>query len=124
MALAVFTPQGEHCRTYLSRFVATGPDNSTALTATLRRLMSQGPCLSLLRRAHAVVLPNGDKDLSRITASTRVIAIDTPNTNSIDSKWQTYVTPIDAIEAVTGYDLLSNVPTSIQKVLEARVDAN
>jgi endonuclease G len=70
----------------------------------------------------AVVLADGYKDLSRITTSTRVIAIDTPNTNSVDSKWQTYLTSVDAIEAATGYDLLSNVSTSIQKVLEAKVD--
>jgi len=72
----------------------------------------------------AVVLSNGDKDLSRITTSTRVIAIDTPNTNGVNSKWQTYLTSVDAIEAATGYDLLSNVSTSIQKVLEAKVDGN
>ena len=72
----------------------------------------------------AVVLSNGDKDLSRITTSTRVIAIDTPNTVSVGSKWETYLTSVDVIEAATGYDLLSNVSTSIQKVLEAKVDGN
>ena len=72
----------------------------------------------------AVVLSTGDKDLSRITTSTRVIAIDTPNINSVSSKWQTYLTSVNAIEAVTGYDLLSNVSTSIQKVLEAKIDGN
>jgi len=70
----------------------------------------------------AVVLTDGTKDLSRITTSTRVIAIDTPNTNSVDSKWQTYLTSVDVIEAATGYDLLSNVSVSIQKVLEAKAD--
>src|SRR5450756_2098795 len=72
----------------------------------------------------AVVLTDGTKDLSRITTSTRVIAIDTPNINSIDLKWQAYLTSVDAIEAATGYDLLSNVSVSIQKVLEARIDNN
>ena len=71
----------------------------------------------------AVVLPNGDNDLSRITETTRVIAIDTPNTNSINSKWQTYLTSVDNIEKATGYDLLSNVPEPIQKVIEAKVDS-
>jgi len=69
----------------------------------------------------AVVLSNGTKDLSRITAKTRVIAINTPNTSSISSKWQTYLTNVDAIEKTTGDDLLSNVPVSIQKVIEAKV---
>jgi endonuclease G len=72
----------------------------------------------------AVVLSKGNNDLSRITTSTRVIAINTPNTNSINSNWQTYLTSVDAIEAATGYDLLSNVSVSIQKVLEAKVDGN
>jgi len=71
----------------------------------------------------AVVLPDGDNDLSRITETTRVIAIDTPNTNSIDSKWQTYLTSVNDIEKATGYDLLSNVSVSIQKVIEAKVDS-
>jgi endonuclease G len=72
----------------------------------------------------AVVLPNGTKDLSRITTGTRIIAINTPNVNSISSKWQTYETSVDKIEAATGDDLLSNVPAAIQKVIEARVDGN
>jgi DNA/RNA endonuclease G (NUC1) len=71
----------------------------------------------------AVVLPNGDNDLSRVTETTRVIAIDTPNTNSINSKWQTYLVSVDDIEKATGYDLLSNVSVPIQKVIEAKVDS-
>jgi len=70
----------------------------------------------------AVVLPNGTNDLKRITAKTRVIAINTPNTNSINAKWQTYLTSVDVIEKATGDDLLSNVPVAIQKVIEAKVD--
>jgi hypothetical protein len=72
----------------------------------------------------AVVLSNGKNDLRRITTSTRVIAINTPDINSINSKWQTYATSVDAIEKATGDDLLSNVPVAIQKVIEAKVDSN
>jgi endonuclease G len=71
----------------------------------------------------AVVLPNGDNDLSRINTNTRVIAIDTPNTNSVNSDWRKYLVSVDDIEKATGYDLLSNVPKSIQDVIEARVDS-
>lgn len=71
----------------------------------------------------AVVLSGGTGDLSWITTSTRVIVIDTPNTNTVDSKWETYVTSVDAIETATGDDLLSNGPVSIQKVLEAKTDS-
>ncbi|WP_207495504.1 DNA/RNA non-specific endonuclease [Aridibaculum aurantiacum] len=70
-----------------------------------------------------VVLPNGSNDLSRVTTSTRVIAINTPNINSINSNWRTYRTSVDAIEAATGYDILSNVPQHIQQVIEAVVDS-
>lgn len=69
-----------------------------------------------------VVLPNGNNDLSRVSTSTRVIAVNTPNVNSINSDWKTYRTSVDAIETATGYDLLSAVPASIQSVIEARVD--
>lgn len=69
-----------------------------------------------------VVIPNGNNDLSRITTSTRVIAVNTPNINSINSDWKTYRTSVDAIESATGYDLLSSLPASVQSVVEARVD--
>ena len=69
-----------------------------------------------------VVLPVGGSDVSRVTTSTRVIAVDTPNSNSISTSWATYRTTVDAIEAKTGYNILSNVPASIQDVIEARVD--
>jgi endonuclease G len=70
----------------------------------------------------AVVLSDGTNDLKRITTSTRIIAVDTPNVNTVDSHWQTYLTSVDAIEKATGYDLLSNVPAGIQAVIEAKVD--
>lgn len=69
-----------------------------------------------------VVLSNGSGDLSRVTTSTRVIAVNTPNINTTNSDWKTYRTSVDAIESATGYDLLSNVSTSIQSVIEAQVD--
>ncbi|RFP63411.1 DNA/RNA non-specific endonuclease [Hymenobacter lapidiphilus] len=69
-----------------------------------------------------VVLPTGDNDATRLTSSTRVIAIDTPNDNSINTDWGQYRVSIDAIEAATGLDLLSAVPIAVQQVLEASVD--
>lgn len=69
-----------------------------------------------------VVLPNGNGDVARVTTSTRVIAVNTPNINTISSTWGTYRTSVDAIEAATGYNLLSNLPAAVQSVVEARVD--
>jgi endonuclease G len=69
-----------------------------------------------------VVLANGSNDLNRVTTSTRVIAVNTPNINTVSSDWKQYRTSVDAIESATGYDILSNVSTSVQSVIEAKVD--
>jgi endonuclease G len=70
-----------------------------------------------------VVLPQGTNDVGRVTTSTRVIAINTPNTNSISTTWGSYRTTVDAIEAATGYNILSNVSSTIQSTIESRVDS-
>jgi endonuclease G len=70
----------------------------------------------------AIVMPNGDNDSARVTTNTRVIAVNVPNTNTLFSSWKNYRTSVDAIEAVTGYDLISKLPAILQTVLEARVD--
>lgn len=71
----------------------------------------------------AVVLDRGEDDLARIDEDTRVIAVLTQNTNAVDAlDWGSYRTTVDDIEAATGYDLLSNVPESIQVVLESWKD--
>ena len=69
-----------------------------------------------------VILPIGADDATRVATGTRVIAIDTPNDNSISTTWGTYRTSVDAIEAATGLDLLSAVPAAIQQAIEARTD--
>ncbi|MGV3504079.1 MAG: DNA/RNA non-specific endonuclease [Adhaeribacter sp.] len=69
-----------------------------------------------------VILPVGDNDESRINASTRIIAVDTPNSNAINPDWASYRTSIDAIEAASGLDLLSNLPQEVQAQVEAGVD--
>ena len=72
----------------------------------------------------AVVLPVGINDVSRVSTSTRVIAIDMPNNQSTsDHNWDYYRTSVDAIESATGYDFLSNISSTIQAVIEAGVDS-
>ncbi len=70
-----------------------------------------------------LVLPKGSNDISRVTTSTRVIAVNTPNTNSISTSWGTYRTTVDAIESATGYNLFSNLSSTLQSTLESRVDS-
>ncbi len=66
-----------------------------------------------------VLLKNGPNDLQRINSNTKVIAVDMPNNNSVKAfPWEHYRTTIDDIEQKTHYDFLSNVPASIQNVIE------
>lgn len=69
-----------------------------------------------------VILTTGTDDATRVNTSTRVIAIDTPNENSISTSWGQYRVSIDAIEVATGLDILSAVSTSAQQSIESRID--
>lgn len=69
-----------------------------------------------------MVLPAGIDDVSRVTTSTRLIAVDLPNQNGISTDWRTFRVSVDQIESMTGYDFFSNVPTSIQSVIESIID--
>lgn len=71
-----------------------------------------------------LVLPKQDgDDVSRVTAATRTIAVIMPNTQGIrtnnSNDWQNYLTTVDAVEQLTGYDFFSNVPAAIQNSIEA-----
>src|SRR5258706_6489856 len=70
-----------------------------------------------------LILSVGDNDVSRVDTNTRIIAVIMPNDDAIrPDQWQKYLATVDQIEALTGYDLYSNVPANIQDVIEARVE--
>jgi endonuclease G len=70
-----------------------------------------------------VVLDGLRLGLSGVTNNTRVIAVIMPNSQGIrNTNWKTYRTTVRQIETATGYNLLSNVPVSVQKEIESRVD--
>ncbi|HWW37963.1 DNA/RNA non-specific endonuclease, partial [Pedobacter sp.] len=71
----------------------------------------------------AVIIPNGNDDLSRVTNTTRVIAVNTPNNNAVDPDWKKYIVTVRDIEKATGYNLLNNLPQNIQDVIETRKDS-
>ncbi|GAB2700992.1 hypothetical protein GCM10027037_27520 [Mucilaginibacter koreensis] len=71
----------------------------------------------------AVIIPNGNGDLLRVTNNTRVIAVNTPNVNSINTDWTKYIVSVRDIEKATGYNLLSSLPQSVQDAIEVKVDA-
>jgi DNA/RNA endonuclease G (NUC1) len=71
----------------------------------------------------AVIMPRG-KGLADIHdyRDIQVIAVNMPNTPGIRSvPWQTYQTTVDAIEALTGYDLLATLPDKIENIVEAGI---
>jgi len=69
-----------------------------------------------------IVLPVGSNDVSRVTTSTRTIAVVIPNSGTINSDWRTYRVSVDQVEAITGFDFFSNVSSGIQAVIEGQVD--
>ncbi len=70
-----------------------------------------------------VVLDRPNLGVAGVTTKTRVIAVEMPNSQGIrNTNWKTYRTTVQKIEAVTGYNFLSNVSISIQKIIENRAD--
>lgn len=69
-----------------------------------------------------MILPDGNNDVSRVTTSTRVIAVDMPNSQSVNSDWTQYITTVDDIEAMTGNDFFDLVPDNIEDVIESTPD--
>ena len=122
------------------------PANNQGVWANLesysRTLVSQGNELYIISGGHGlqffianghvavpaqtwkviIVLPAGTNDVSRVTTSTRTIAVVIPNSGTINSDWRTYRVSVDQVEAITGFDFFSNVSSGIQAVIEGVVD--
>ncbi len=67
----------------------------------------------------AVILPR-DQGLANIVNGTEptVIAVIMPNSPNVNADWNTYRTTVDAIEQLSGYDLLALLPDVIESQLE------
>lgn len=122
------------------------PANNQGVWANLetysRTLVSQGNELYIISGGHGlqffiangrvavpaqtwkviIVLPVGTNDVSRVTTSTRTIAVVMPNSGTIGNDWRAYRVSVDQVEAITGFDFFSNVSTGIQAVIEGQVD--
>ena len=69
----------------------------------------------------ALVLPKaaGD-DVARVSCATRSIAVIMPNVQGIrNDQWEGYLTTVDAVEALTGYNLFANLPAQFEYCVEA-----
>ena len=72
-----------------------------------------------------VVLDAPGQGAANVTTATRVIAVMMPNADSqisASAPWRNFRVSVDAIEAATGDDFLSDVDPAVQAVIEARVD--
>jgi endonuclease G len=72
-----------------------------------------------------VVLDAVGQGAAEVTTSTRVIAVMMPNADSLitqSAPWRDFRVSVDAIEAATGDNFLSDVDPAVQAVIEARVD--
>ncbi|HET7506180.1 MAG TPA: DNA/RNA non-specific endonuclease [Kofleriaceae bacterium] len=72
-----------------------------------------------------VVLDAVGQGPASVTTSTRVIGVMMPNENnqiSATANWRSFRVSVDAIEAATGDNFLSDVDPAVQAVIEARVD--
>ncbi len=71
----------------------------------------------------AVVVPtNSGTALSRITNSTRVIALKIPNTQQATNLWQDYVTSVNQLQVDTGFTFFTALPAGVASVLRGVVD--
>ena len=122
------------------------PANNQGVWANLesysRTLVSQGNELYIISGGHGlqhfiangrvavpaqtwkviIVLPVGSNDVSRVTTSTRTIAVVMPNSGTIGSDWRAYRVSVDQVEAITGFDFFSNVSSGVQAVIEGVID--
>jgi endonuclease G len=130
----------------MSNIIPQAPDNNQGYWANLenytRKLASEGKELYIISGGYGekqkiakgkvsvpnrvfkiIVVTEPGKGINSINASTRVIAVDTPNMNgNKDSDWTQYITTVDAIEDNTDYNFLSNVNSSIQNAIESKID--
>lgn len=68
-----------------------------------------------------VVLDKPGLGVKGVTKTTRIIAVNMPNIIGVKNKHYTdYLTSVADLEKLTGYNFLSDVPTEIQAVIEAK----
>ena len=115
------------CRTFAGQgnelLITCGPSGFDGTT------LSNGVAVPTYTWKIILVVPlGGGTALSRVSSSTRVIAVKIPNITAITDPsyqygpWQNYITTIAQIEADTGFTFLDQVPAGVASVLRTKVD--
>ncbi len=111
--------QGNECYIYAGTYGQGGTgSNGSANTITAGKINVPARTWKVV-----VVLTQGNDDLKRVNSSTRVIAVDMPNDQSVNNDWRQYRTTTRTIEAKTCYNFLSQVPQEVQDVIENLKDS-
>lgn len=88
-----------------------------------KRVLSKGNIVVPTHTWKVIIVLQPNAGIQTVTNQTRVLGVAMPNIEGIkEVDWHTYRVAVDAIEAATGYDFLSAVPETVQRVLESRVD--
>jgi endonuclease G len=96
----------------------TGSNGGITTTIASGKIAVPSSCWKVI-----LVLPIGTNDLSRVSTSTRVIAVNMPNNQTVNSlSWGNYRLSVDALESLTGLDFLNLVPSAVQSVIESAAD--
>jgi endonuclease G len=130
----------------MTNMIPQAPDNNQQTWASLetycRTLAGQGNELYIISGGQGVsgfinsghvavptntwkvimVLPSGSNDVSRVTTSTRLIAVVMPNQNGISTNWRNFRVSVDYVESITGYNFFANVPDSVENTIESIID--
>jgi endonuclease G len=124
----------DYCRDLVRRehdrlYVISGPagqggrgSNGPAETIAGGKVTVPAECWKIV-----VVVPgsgNPDDDLSRISPSTRVIAVMMPNDNAaVNEWWSPFRTTVGQIEGRTGYHFFDRLPPEVAQALRQKSDA-
>ena len=99
-------------------YIITGPAGSQGTVKNEGKIViptSTWKVAVIMDRDHGLADIRDYRDLD-------VLAVNMPNIAGIRNvPWQTYLTTVDAIEALTGYDLLANLPDKVENIVEAGI---
>jgi DNA/RNA endonuclease G (NUC1) len=120
-------------------FIVAGPHGEggygSSLPRTLTNKIANGKVSVPAETWKAVIVwprPTGTDPRDPISCATRTIAVIMPNDDAVvrtdDGKlktdWENYLTSIDEVEALTGYDLFAELPDAVEYCVEAGINGN
>ncbi len=117
-----------YARTLVSQgrelYIISGPSGSGGTGSNGTRTTISGGRIAVPSSTwKIIVVLDRPGTASSVTTGTRVIAVNMPNTQGIRNRnWRDFRVSVDSIESTTGFNFLSNVSSSVQSVIESRVD--